>query len=110
MMTNKDLLDLLSFELGNGLRTVEIIQDVEVGEGAHFLRAELTYDYGDDDENTIVVPFIKYDGEDWLFTPWNWRASDFVTEPAEITDIDWRVNDTTRLGIMYNGLPRLFLF
>lgn len=108
MMTNKDLFDLLSFEVENGLKTVGIIQDVELGDGAHFLRAELTYDYGEDSIDTIVVPFIKYDGEDWLFTPWDWQASDFVTSPAEITDIDWRVNDTARHGIMYNGLPRLF--
>lgn len=29
MMTNKDLFDLLSFEVANGLKTVEIIQDIK---------------------------------------------------------------------------------
>lgn len=99
-MTNEKLLSLLSFE--QGLESVRIISDTEVEPFAHHIVAELRY--GDD--YPLTLPFIWYEAEDWLFTPWDWQGYP-STSPDDIEDIDWRVNDTRDKAIILNGLPRL---
>lgn len=56
-------------------------------------------------DETIRVPFIHFQSEDWLFTPRDWQSL-----PDDLTDIEsirWRVNDTGTEGIFFDGLPRL---
>lgn len=101
MMTNKDLLDLLAFEQANGLKDVEILSDTEVEPKAHFVMVKLYYQNED-----LTIPFIKYDGEYWLFPPCDWQGWTPDT-PAEIDQIDWRVNDSSHIGTIFSGLPRL---
>lgn len=97
----KKLFELIdSFEAQ--LISLDIISDTKIEEKAHHIVAELKYNDG----NVMSVPFIWYEGEDFIFTPWDWQDYNPL-EAAAIEDIRWRVNDTEIEGVMLNGLPRL---
>lgn len=97
----KKLFEIInSFE--GQLISVDIISDTEIEEKAHHIVAELKYNDG----NVMQVPFIWYEGEDFIFTPWDWQGYNPLEADA-IEDIRWRVNATEQVGIMLNGLPRL---
>lgn len=96
-----------SFE--ENIEDVEILKDVSLGETASLVVARLTYSGGEGKPYAMIVPFIYYDGEDWLFTPYDW--DDYYDEtfgPDRITDVEWHYNNTEHIGIMLAGLPRLF--
>ena len=83
--------------------SVDIISDTAIEEKAHHIVAELKYNDGTD----IAIPFIWYEGEDFIFTPWwDWQDCNPLEADA-IEDIRWRVNATEKEGVMLNGLPRL---
>lgn len=98
-MTSKQLLSLLSFE--ERLKSVEIISQIELREGATFIVASLTYP-----DEKMVIPFIHYVNNEYLFTPCDWQT-DLPQTPEEIEKIMWRVNNTEKEALMINGLPHL---
>ena len=109
-MTNEQFFELICFE--EGLEGVEIISQENVGEdmgvNAVFVRAKLIFPEGMEValSEPRIVPFIWYEGNNWIFTPWDWQG--WLPETAEDIDrINWRVNDTSNEGIIYNGLPML---
>lgn len=100
-MTNEQLFDLLKFE--PDLAKVEICRQEENQDlGAEFIVAELTYTDG----ITMLVPFVYYAGNDWIFTPRDWQGA-LPTSMDQAATIDWRVNGTDTEGIILNGLPML---
>lgn len=99
-MTNEELFDLLSFE--DELESVQIISETELEGSAVFISAELSYP-----GEKMNVPFIHYEGKDWLFTPWDWQSLPAVFDESVIEDIVWRVNGTEQEAIMFEGLPML---
>lgn len=100
-MTSEELYGLLDF-IGN-LDTVEILSETEFPEDhGIYIVAKLTTDEGD----VFTLPFVHYDGEDWIFMPRDWD-SELSFDPESAEDIDWIVNDTKTEGIVLNGLPRL---
>ena len=54
----------------------------------------------------MSVPFIWYEGDDFIFTPRDWQACNPLEADA-IEGIPWRINDTEIPAIILNGLPRL---
>ena len=84
------------------LISLDIISDTLIEEKVHHIVAELKYNDG----IVISVPLIWYEGEDFIFTPWDWQDCNPLEADA-IEDIRWRVNDTEKEGVMLNGLPRL---
>ncbi|MDE5807513.1 MAG: hypothetical protein K2H76_05300, partial [Muribaculaceae bacterium] len=98
-MTNEELFDLLSFE--NDLESVEIVSETELGETASFILARLFYP-GEE----LTVPFIHYEGKDWIFTPSDWQGR-LPTDASEIDTIEWRVDNTETEGVIFEGLPLL---
>lgn len=99
-MTSEKLFDLLSFE--TELADVEILRDEELRYDASFIVAKLIYENGD----TMIVPFIHYPGNDWIFTPCDWQGK-LPMMADEIDTIDWRVNDTDTEALIFDGLPML---
>lgn len=83
------------------LIAVRILSDTEVEEKAHHIVAELKYK-----DIVITIPLIWYEGEDYIFTPWDWRDYNPLEADA-IEDIQWRLNGTEKSCIILNGLPRL---
>lgn len=101
-MTNEELYDLLSFD-GN-IESVEIESLVEMAHDGEFITGCLHYPDGD-----IRLALIHYKGKDWLFTPNDWQS--WMPESIdEIGEIEWRVNDTTQMAIIYDGQPALSPF
>lgn len=101
-MTNEELYDLLSFD--KNLESVEIESLVEIAHDGEFITATL---YRPDEE--IKLAFVHYKGEEWLFTPWDWCG--WMPESVdEIGEIEWRVNDTTQMAVIYDGQPALSPF
>lgn len=98
-MTNETLMSLLDFE--EALQSAEIIREEELADGATFIVAELTYP-----DQPMTVPFVHYDGADWIFTPWDWQEL-LPVESDNIGIIRWRVDDTDTEGVVVDGLPRL---
>ncbi|WP_298110491.1 hypothetical protein [uncultured Bacteroides sp.] len=101
-MTIEILSKLFSFD--SNIQHVEIISDTEVEERAHHIVAKLTLADG----TSMVLPFIWYDGEEWLLTPWDWQ-SEPSTSINDIDSITWRVNDSEKEATIVNGLPRLLV-
>lgn len=99
-MTNEELTGLLDFE--EALTTAEIVSEYECAHGAVFVVARLTYNDGD----VITVPFVHYNGAEWIFTPWDWQGVTPET-PDEIDSITWRVDNTETEGVIFDGLPML---
>ena len=97
-MTNDRLLQLLSFD--GALQSVEIINEVEVGDGL-FITAQLNYP-----DEQMTVPFVYFEGSEWIFTPSDWQGV-LPQTPEDIDTITWRVNNTEQEGIILDGLPRL---
>lgn len=84
------------------LIAVRILSDTEIEEKAHHIAAELKYNDG----NVMTVPFIWYEGDDYIFTPWDWQDCNPLEADA-IEDIQWRLNGTEKSCVILNGLPRL---
>lgn len=99
-MTNKELSELISFD--KNILFAEILSQNEVEEHAVHVVAKLTLENGD----SMIIPFVWYEGENWIFTPWDWQSSP-STSVEDIDSITWRVNDSEREGVIINGLPRL---
>lgn len=100
-MNNDFLKNRLSFE--PDLNTVEIIDCIEVEPEVYFIRAKLVYP-----DQEMIVDFVYYESDDILFTPWDWQG-DMPELPEDIENIEWRVDNSTILGINLNGLPRLLI-
>jgi len=100
IMTSEELYNLLSFV--ENLDSVEILSEIECNYNATFIVAMLTYD----DNSTMTIPFIHYEGEDWIFTPYDWQGF-LPYSTDEIGQITWRVNDTEHEAIIFDGLPML---
>jgi Predicted transcription factor, homolog of eukaryotic MBF1 len=106
MITKFDLLDRLFFE--ENLLDAEILEQKEIEQGVSFVMARLEFD--DAIERYMTLPFVVYDNEDWIFTPWDWQ-DDFSNITADaIPDIRWRINNSEKEGIIFDGVPRLFGF
>ena len=109
-MTNEQLFELLCFE--EGLESVEIVSQQRVGKdmgvNAVFVRAKLIFPEGMEValSEPRIVPFVWYEGTNWIFTPWDWQGELPVTA-EDIDRINWRVNDTSNEGLIFNGLPML---
>ncbi len=103
-MTTNDILNALN-EV-EGLKSAEITRQTELNDGASFTIVDLAIDdkYG---ERTITIPVIHYEGEDFIFTPWDWQSW-WPETPDEIDQVTWRVNATGQEAVMMNGLPRIF--
>lgn len=101
-MTINILSELLSFD--SNIHQIEIISDNEVEERAHHIVAKLTLADG----TSMVLPFIWYDSEEWILTPWDWQ-SEPSTSINDIDSITWRVNDSEKKATIVNGLPRLLV-
>lgn len=85
---------------------MNIVKQEELKGEAWFILALL--EYKDSDGNYgMYVPFIAYNGEDFIFTPWDWQAFDENCTAEEVCDIEWRVNDTDHKAIIMDGLPRV---
>ena len=95
------LMILLSFE--NELVTVNYIKIEDIDNGAYFIVAELIYP-----NHTMRIPLVYYLGENWIFTPCDWQQGNLPTTQSEIPIIEWRVNNTDKEGINFNGVPMLF--
>lgn len=107
MITKNELLDRLYF-IGN-LVDAEIIEQNEVERGASFVLAELEFDE-DAVERYMTLPFVIYDNETWVFTPWDWQGDFHDMTIEAIPNIKWRINDSEKDGLIFNGLPRLLGF
>lgn len=101
-MTIDILSEILSFD--SNIQQIEIISDTEVEERAHHIVAKLTLADG----TSMVLPFIWYDSEEWILTPWDWQAEP-STSINDIDSITWRVNDSEKKATIVNGLPRLLV-
>ena len=99
-MTEDKLISLLGFE--QDLRGVEILRCVKVEPDAEFVVANLIYK-----DSIMMVPFVHFANEDWIFTPWDWQQEGLPVSPDRITDIAWRVDDSDVEGVNFMGLPRL---
>ncbi|MDE6026669.1 MAG: helix-turn-helix domain-containing protein, partial [Muribaculaceae bacterium] len=98
-MTNEELFDLLSFE--TDLESVKIVSETELGQAGSFIIAQLLYMDGE-----LTVPFVHYEGKDWLFTPSDWQGK-LPSDASEIDTITWRVDNTEMEGVIFEGLPML---
>lgn len=58
-----------------------------------------------DDDGTMDIPVIHYEGEDWVFTPWDWQSC-FAGDASDVETVRWRAGEQE--AIMMDGLPRLF--
>lgn len=83
------------------LYDVEIIQMWDINDDADFILAKLEYE--DDD---YTVPIIHIRGKEWVFTPRDWQGY-MPTNPDEIEEVQWRVNNTETEGIIIDGMPRI---
>ena len=100
-MLEESLYDLLSsFE--TNLESVRILGTETLARDAIFIRAELGYPDFD-----MIVPFVWYEGKDWLFAPRDWQSAEWLRTSDEIDQIDWYVNTTDIEGIIYEGIPML---
>lgn len=99
-----DFRELLKFEDELGLQDVKVLESIYLRDTATWYKLELTYA-----DQVMIVPFIHYDGENWLFTPWDWQGT-LPQTPDELESIKWRVNNTDSEGIILNvgGVPRIF--
>lgn len=95
----KKLLTLLDFE--PELEDAEILSHVLLKHNATFILARLKYPTGD-----MTVPFVHFDGCDWIFSPWDWQEK-LPSDPDEIGSIKWRVDNTAQEGLIFDGLPML---
>lgn len=92
----------MSFD--EGLESIDIVSSTPIPNDGEFISAILHYD--DHDHNLVI---IHYEGQDWVFTPKDWQS--WLPETVEeIADIEWRVNDTDQMAIMFNGYPALSPF
>ena len=99
MITKFDLLDRLFFE--ENLLDAEILEQKEIEQGVSFVMARLEFD--DAIERYMTLPFVVYDNEDWIFTPWDWQ-DDFSNITADaIPDIRWRINNSEKKGSYLTG-------
>lgn len=102
-MTTEKLMSLLSFEQPE-LLSANIISETELKDDATLIVADLSCRTG-----VLRVPFIHYQGEDFIFTPYDWQDPSLETvTAADIEDIEWRVSNTNKMVIMLDGLPRIF--
>lgn len=98
-MTSEELLSLLDFE--KALQAVEILSQTDLGNGATFIVAKLHYS-----DDFMTVSFVHYDGKEWIFTPQDWQ--EWMPEtPEEITEINWRIDDTETYAVLLDGVPAL---
>ncbi len=102
IMTNIELQKKLHFE--KDLQNVKIIT-LEEFENGEFILSFLSYKDG----TGMYVPFVAYDMEDFIFTPWDWQSFDDNFTAKDIETVEWRVDNTNKKGIIMNGLPRLFI-
>lgn len=98
-MNTNDILNALSDV--KGLKSAEIVEESEVKDGATFAIVNL-----DIDGDTWTVPAVHYEGEDFIFTPWDWQGW-MPGTPEEIDQAEWRVNATKQLAVNMDGLPRI---
>lgn len=103
-MKKSELIHLLSF--AEHLADVEVISCEAVAHDAEFINAQL-YFTPESNIRPMVVPFVHHKGSEWLFTPCDWLQSGLPTTAAEVGSIEWRVNDTNRLGPRFDGVPML---
>lgn len=99
-MTNQIIYNALSSI--EGLESATILKEVALNEGATFAVVDLNIN-----RESFTIPVIHYEGDDTIFTPCDWQGY-VPTEPDEIEEIEWRVNDTSHTAIMLGGLPRIF--
>lgn len=68
-----------------GLKSAEIMEETEVKDGATFAIVNL-----DIDGDTWTIPVVHYEGEDFIFTPWDWQG----WMPGRHTIKPWRPRST----------------
>lgn len=90
-----------SFE--DDLEEIMILSDEGLDYGGWFFSCRLFYNDG----MKMDVPFVYYEGNDWVFTPCDWQSGNLPTEAKEIGNINWRVDDTETEGIIFDGQPVL---
>ncbi|MDE5886441.1 MAG: helix-turn-helix domain-containing protein [Muribaculaceae bacterium] len=90
-----------SFE--GDLEEIMILHDERLDYGGWFFNCRLFYNDG----IKMDIPFVYYDGNEWLFTPCDWQSGNLPTEAKNIDNIDWRVDDTETEGIIFEGQPML---
>lgn len=100
-MNNLQLFNLLYFEHEKNLKEVNILSRETLCDGGTFLISRLTYP-----EKQMCVPFIYYEGCDWIFTPMDWQGP-LPSTSAGISSIDWRVNNIHIPADIVNGLPHI---
>ena len=98
-MTNNELLELVSFE---SVKNVEILSQSKLPNNATFIFAHLIYE----DDDWQEIPFVYYEGQNWIFTPQDWQGW-LPSDPEEIAEINWRVDNTEIFAVMFDGIPML---
>lgn len=84
------------------LGELTILEAERIGHGGWFFNCRLFYEDG----MKMDVPFVYYEGNDWVFTPCDWQGK-LPGKADEIDTIGWRVDDTETEGIIFDGQPVL---
>lgn len=91
-----------AYESDSDLETLTILNAEKLSYGGWFYNCRLIYTDG----MMMEVPFVHYEGEDWIFTPCDWQGK-LPAFASDIDKIDWRVDDTDTEGIIFEGQPML---
>lgn len=97
-MNEKELLSYLH-SIGEEVKTVKIISCQKINEEAELVSASI--------DDAIETSFIIY-SDGTVFTPWDWQSEEcYCKSPENIPSITWRLDNTEKMGVVVNGLPRV---
>lgn len=97
-MNEKELLKYLH-SIGEEVETVKIINRQNINDEAELVSVKIDY--------AIETSFIIY-SDGTVFTPWDWQSEEcYCKSPENIPSITWRLDNTEKMGVVVNGLPRV---
>lgn len=97
-MNEKELLNYLQ-SIGEEAETVKIINRQNINDEAELVSVSI--------DDTIETSFVIY-ADGIVFTPWDWQqAEDYCRSPEEIASVKWRLDNTEKLAVVIDGLPRI---
>ncbi len=106
-MTNKQLFGILR-EFVPGITSANIVKSYPLENQATLLMADLHLNDDNAVSDVMRVPFVHYEGKDWLMTPFDWQDDNLSNiTPDTIQDISWRVDSTETEAVIFDGLPML---
>lgn len=96
-MNEKKLVGYLK-SIGEEVETVKIINRQNINEEAELVSVSI--------DDTIETSFVIYN-DGTVFTPWDWQQKDYCKSPDTIESITWRLDNTEKVAVILNGLPRI---